>query len=186
MADRGTLSPDGNYVAYEPLSQWQAIGNVIKADRRSRSGLPNSPIRRLKNCRAKIPTTNARCGSATKFIFSRTETAASVSLFSFDTKSKRVEQVIENKGLDIKYASAGAGTIVYEQFGSIYTLDAGSKNPKKVNIRVAGDFPGVRPRYEKVGGRIANVAFRRPASAPFSKRAAKFFPRPPTKATRAI
>src|SRR4029079_3883191 len=48
--------------------------------------------------------------------------------------------------------------IVYEQFGTIYTLDPGAKEPKKVNIRVAGDFPGVRQRYEKVGGRIANAA----------------------------
>jgi tricorn protease len=80
-------------------------------------------------------------------------------LFVYDTKSKRVEQVVENRGpIDIKYASANGDTIVYEQFGAIYTLETGSKNPKKVNIRVAGDFPGVRPRYERVANRIANAA----------------------------
>jgi len=93
-----------------------------------------------------------------KIYFLSDRNGGTVSLFSFDTKSKKVEQVIENKGLDIKYASAGANTIVYEQFGTIYTLDAGSKNPKKLNIRAAGDFPGVRPRYEKVGARIVNAA----------------------------
>jgi tricorn protease len=93
-----------------------------------------------------------------KIYFLSDRSGGTVSLFSFDTKSKRVEQVLENRGLDIKYASAGAGTIVYEQFGAIYTLEAGSKSAKKVNIRVAGDFPGVRPRFEKVGGRIANAA----------------------------
>ena len=32
------------------------------------------------------------------------------------------------------------------------------KNPKKVDIRVAGDFAGIRPRFEKVGSRIVNAA----------------------------
>ena len=49
-----------------------------------------------------------------------------VSLFSFDTKSKKVEQVVENKGLDIKYASNSGNTIIYEQVGTIFTLEAGA------------------------------------------------------------
>ncbi|HEX2640591.1 MAG TPA: hypothetical protein VHL50_08475, partial [Pyrinomonadaceae bacterium] len=81
-----------------------------------------------------------------------------VSLFSYDTKSKKVDEVVANKGLDIKYASAGGGAVVYEQFGSIYIVDIGSTSPRKVEIRASGDFPGVRPRYEKVGGRIANAS----------------------------
>jgi len=81
-----------------------------------------------------------------------------VSLFSYDTKSKKVDEVVKNTGLDIKYASAGGGAIVYEKFGTIYTVDLGSTSPKKVDIRVAGDFPGVRPRFERVGGRISNSA----------------------------
>ena len=81
-----------------------------------------------------------------------------VSLFTYDTASKKVDEVVKNTGVDIKYASAGGGAIVYEKFGTIYTVDAGSNSPRKVNIRVAGDFQGVRPRFERVGGRIANYA----------------------------
>ncbi|HEX8369755.1 MAG TPA: PDZ domain-containing protein [Pyrinomonadaceae bacterium] len=158
MADRGWLSPDGNYVAYEPLSQWQSDWKRYK-------GGQTQPIwiaRLSDSTIEKVPRVNSndKCPMwlGNKIYFLSDRTGGVVSLFSFDTKSKRVEQVVENKGLDIKYASANGDTIVYEQFGTIYTLDAGSKTPKKVNIRVAGDFPGVRPRYEKVGGRIANVA----------------------------
>ncbi|HEX8246701.1 MAG TPA: PDZ domain-containing protein [Pyrinomonadaceae bacterium] len=158
MADRGWLSPDGNYVAYEPLSQWQSDWKRYK-------GGQTQPIWIAKlsdSTIEKVPRENSndKCPMwvGDKIYFLSDRTGGVVSLFSFDTKSKRVEQVVENKGLDIKYASANGDTIVYEQFGAIFTLDAGSKTPKKVNIRVAGDFPGVRPRYEKVGGRIANVA----------------------------
>ncbi len=158
MADRGWVSPDGQYVAYEPLSQWQSDWKRYK-------GGQTQPIWIAKLADStieKVPRDNSndKCPMwlGDKVYFLSDRNGGVVTLFSFDTKSKRVEQVVENKGLDIKYASAGGDTIVYEQFGAIYTLEAGSKSAKKVNIRVAGDFPGVRPRYEKVGGRISNVA----------------------------
>jgi tricorn protease len=158
MANRGWLSPDGNFVAYEPLSQWQEDWKYYK-------GGQTQPIWIAKlsdSSVEKVPRENSndKCPMwiGDKVYFLSDRNGGKVSLFAFDTKSKQVEQVLENKGLDIKYASAGADTIVYEQFGAIYTLDASSKSPKKVNIRVAGDFPGVRPRFEKVGGRISNAA----------------------------
>ena len=158
MANRGWLSPDANFVAYEPLSQWQE-------DWKYYAGGQTQPIWIAKlsdSSVEKVPRENSndKCPMwiGDKVYFLSDRNGGKVSLFAFDTKSKRVEQVVENKGLDIKYASAGADTIVYEQFGAIYTLDAGSKSPKKVNIRVAGDFPGVRPRFEKVGDRISNAA----------------------------
>src|SRR5436309_5360945 len=46
-----------------------------------------------------------------------------VTLFSFDTVSKRVTELIKNGGLDFKSASAGPGAIVYEQFGAIHLFD---------------------------------------------------------------
>lgn len=158
MVDRAWLSPDGQYVAYEPLSQWQSDWKRYK-------GGQTQPIWIAKlsdSTIEKVPRENSndKCPMwvGDKIYFLSDRNGGVVTLFSFDTKSKKVEQIVENKGLDIKYASAGAGTIVYEQFGTIYTLDAGSKSPKKVNIRVAGDFPGVRPRFERVGGRIVNAA----------------------------
>lgn len=156
MVDRATLSPDGQYVAYEPLSQWQP-------DWKRYAGGQTQPIWIAKLADStieKIPRENSNDKSpmwiGDKIYFLSDRNGGVTTLFSFDTKSKKVEQVIENKGLDIKAASAGAGTIVYEQFGTIFTVDAGSRSAKKVNIRVAGDFPGVRPRYERVGNRVSN------------------------------
>jgi len=158
MANRGWLSPDSQFIAYEPLTQWQGDWKHYK-------GGQTQPIWIAKlsdSTIEKVPRENSndKCPMwiGDKVYFLSDRSGGTVSLFSFDTKSKKVEQMIDNKGLDIKYASANADTIVYEQFGAIYTIDASSKSPKKVDIRVAGDFPGVRPRYEKVGARIANAA----------------------------
>ncbi|MEP6787879.1 MAG: protease, partial [Acidobacteriota bacterium] len=158
MANRGWLSPDGQSIAYEPLTQWQG-------DWKHYHGGQAQPIWIAKLADStieKVPRENSndKCPMwvGEKVYFLSDRNSEIVSLFSYDTKSKKVEQVADNKGLDIKYASAGAGTIVYEQFGAIFTVDAGSKSPRKVDIRLAGDFAGVRPHFEKVGGRIANAA----------------------------
>ncbi len=160
MAQRGWLSPDGQFIAYEPLSQWQG-------DWKHYHGGQTQPIwiaRLSDSSIEKLPRQNSndKCpmwvGDKVYFLSDRNSPTAAVSLFVYDTRSKKVDQVFENKGLDIKYASAGGGAIVYEQFGSIFTLDEGSRSPKHVDIHVSGDFPGVRPHFEKVGTRISNAA----------------------------
>ncbi|MEP6705426.1 MAG: protease, partial [Acidobacteriota bacterium] len=158
LAERGSISPDGKYIAYEPFSQWQSDWKRYKGGQTQPiwiASLSDSTIEKIPR-----ENSNDKCAMwvGDKIYFLSDREGGVVSLYSFDTGSKKVEQVFDNKGLDIKFASSGAGSIVYEQFGSIYTLDAGSTSPKKVEIRVAGDFPGVRPRFEKVGGRIQNAA----------------------------
>ncbi len=80
-----------------------------------------------------------------------------ITLFSYDTKTKRVTQLIQNDGLDIKSASAGPGGIVYEQFGSINLYDLKSGKSKKLNIAINADMLTVRPKFEKVGSRLRNA-----------------------------
>ena len=61
-----------------------------------------------------------------------------VSLFSYDTGTKEVKQVIENKGFDLKTVSAGPGALVYEQFGSVHLLDLPSHQDHIVPVTIHG------------------------------------------------
>ena len=79
-----------------------------------------------------------------------------VTLFAYDTSTKKVSQLIENNGLDIKSAAAGTDSIVYEQFGALNLFDLKSGKSKKINISINADMLAVRPRYEKVATRILN------------------------------
>src|SRR5262249_12493642 len=85
-------------------------------------------------------------------------------LYDYDTKTKKVTQLIKNDGLDIKTASAGPDAIVYEQFGEIKLYDLKSGKTAKVNITINSDLLSVRPRYEKVATRIANAKWRPPGA----------------------
>ena len=45
-----------------------------------------------------------------------------VSLYVYDSNTKKVSLALQSNGMDIKSASAGPDAIVYEQFGSLHVL----------------------------------------------------------------
>jgi tricorn protease len=160
MAERGSYSPDGAYIAYEPLTQWQPEWKRYKGGQQDViwiAKLSDSSIEKLPREKS-----NDRypmwVGDKVYFLSDRN---GGYSLFSFDTKSKKVAELVKNNGIDIKSASAfagnGSGVIAYEQFGTIYLYDIKSNRSRKVTIRVAADVATVRPRFDKVGARIFNA-----------------------------
>ena len=151
-----SFSPDGKLLAYVPTLQWQIAWKRYRGGQTSAVWLVD-----LSNLKVeKVPRDNSNdsnpmwVGDKVYFLSDRN---GPVSLFVYDIPSKKVDQVVPNDGLDIKAASAGAGAIVYEQFGSLNLFDLGTGKARKLDITLSGDFPEVRPRYVKVGQRIANA-----------------------------
>ena len=157
MAERGSYSPDGAFIAYEPLIQWQPDWKHYRGGQQDViwiAKLADSSIEKLPRDKSNDHHP-MWIGDKVYFLSDRNSPSGTVSLFAFDTKSKKVEPVISNDGLDIKSASAGPGVIAYEQFGTIHLYDLKSKKAQQVSIRINADLLSVRPRYEKVAGRIA-------------------------------
>jgi len=164
MAYEGSYSPDGSRLAYVPLPR------SFQAWKRYRGGTATPVfIANLSDSSVeKIPRTDSNdfnpmwpTGDARKIYFLSDRDGA-ITLFSYDTGSKKVTEVVNNQGLDIKSASVSTGggpdTIVYEQFGSLNLYDLNSGRTRRVAVTINGDIPSVRPRYEKVGDRILNAA----------------------------
>ena len=82
-----------------------------------------------------------------------------VSLYSYDTKSKTVTQLVENHSYDLKSVTAGPGALVYEQFGSLHLYDLSSHQDKTINITIDGDLPTLRAHLSVIAPQeIRNVA----------------------------
>ena len=137
MADRGWLSPDGKYVAYEPLTRWQGDWKHYKGGQTQPIWIAKLSDSTIEKVPRDNSTDTCPMWVGDKVYFLSDRDGGVVSLFSYDTRSKKVDEVVKNNDIDIKYASAGGGAIVYEKFGTIYTLDNGSTSPKKIDIRVA-------------------------------------------------
>jgi tricorn protease len=155
IAEEGSYSPDATHVAYVPLLQWQRAWKRYRGGQTRKiwlADLSDSSV-------VAIPRQNSNdfnpmwVGGTVYFLSDRN---GSVTLFSYDTKTKGVRQLVENQGLDLKSASAGPGAIVYEQFGSLHVYDLKSGQTKAVDVRMASDLPEVRPRFLNVAKRLRN------------------------------
>ncbi|MBX7173335.1 MAG: PDZ domain-containing protein [Pyrinomonadaceae bacterium] len=155
---QASFSPDGTKIAYMPLAPAFAQWKKYRGGRTTKIWLGNLADSAVEE----IPKQNSNdytpmwVGDKVYFLSDRN--GKNTTLYSFDTKTKKVTEAVPNTGLDLKTASANAGMIVYEQFGSINLFDPKSGKSNKVNITLNGDLPQVRPRYEKVAGRIANAS----------------------------
>ena len=176
MAYEGSFSPDGQSIAYEPVTRWEP-------DWKQYHGGQNFPIWvvNLKTLDLeKIPSSNTTdsyptwIGDQIYFLSDRaapnqstveigSEKTGSVSLYRYDTKTKEVSLAVANKGLDFKSVQAGPGGLVYEQFGSLHVLDLPS--PGKVGedhalqITIHGDLPQLAPHLASISpDEIRNVA----------------------------
>ncbi len=151
MGMQGSFSADATQLAYVP--HWNRGASV--AIKNYRGGL-TAPIwiARLDDSSVTlIPRDNSNdynpmwIGDKVYFLSDR---AGATTLFSYDTKSRAVTQLIKNDGFDLKSAGAGPGAIVYEQFGSLNLFDLASGRTRAVPVTIHAELAQTRPHFEKL------------------------------------
>ncbi|HEX8096447.1 MAG TPA: PDZ domain-containing protein, partial [Pyrinomonadaceae bacterium] len=164
MGEEGSYSPDGSRLAYVPLSRAFTIWKRYRGGGTTPVWIANLSDSSVE----KLPRQNSNdfnpmwVGERVYFLSDR---SGPVTLFAYDTRGKKVAQLVRNDGFDIKAASAGPGAIVYEQFGSLHIYDLDSGRSQALNIEVAGDLPAVRPRFVKLERRMIQSARLSPTGA---------------------
>lgn len=152
-----SFSPDGSKIAYMPGIQWQEAWKRYRGGQTSPiwiGNLADSKVTEIprKNSNDKEPMW---VGNKIYFLSDR---AGTFTLYSYDTGSKAVKQLIKNDGFDIKSASTDGDSIVYEQLGSIKMLDVNTGQSHDVPIDVAADFPEVRTEFKNVAATVSGAS----------------------------
>ncbi len=156
-AYQGTISPDGRRIAYRMPSSWDE-------ERRNYRGGQNRPIWIMDLKTFDVDTTPwagskemdpVWVGDVVYFISDRDGVA---NVWSYDTKSKKLEQVTKFNDFDVKSLAAGGGALVFEQAGYVHELDPKTGREHIVPITATGDFPWMMPQWKDVSGRITNLA----------------------------
>ncbi|MGB6310022.1 MAG: PDZ domain-containing protein [Steroidobacteraceae bacterium] len=157
-AAEGSFSEDGNTLAYVPVMQWQTAWKHYRGGQTTPIWLANIKTLDIE----KIPRENSNdsnpvwSGTTVYFLSDRN---GPVSLFSYDTASKQVQQVIPNQGFDLKTVDAGPGALVYEQFGSLHLYDLTTHQEHEVPVSIHGDLPRLTPHLARVLPReVQNIA----------------------------
>jgi tricorn protease len=162
---QGKYSPDGKRFAYR-------MNNHVDEEWRNYRGGQNRPIWIFDLASHEVvtpPWEDSRdtdpvwIGDVVYFLSDRDW---AMNVWSYDTKSKKLEQVTQFTDYDIKSMEAGGGAIVFEQAGFLHLLDPATKRHRQLNITVKGDFPWLVPQWKDVANRITNIAL-----SPTGKRA---------------
>jgi tricorn protease len=156
-ADWGSLSPDGQSIAYVPNEQWEAAWKHYRGGQTNSVWLVNLKsldlvkIPRDSNSNDESPVWEGRT------VYFLSDRNGPVSLFSYDTDSKQVAPVLDNHGYDLKNVAAGPGALVYEQFGSLHLYDLASKQEHAVPITIHGDLSSLVPHLANIASHEAQA-----------------------------
>jgi tricorn protease len=148
-AAEGSFSPDGNTLAYQPILQWEDAWKHYRGGQTKKIWLVDMKTLDL----TKVPRENSNDFSPVwegKTVYFLSDRGGAVALWSYDTETKAVTQVVENHGYDMKSLAAGPGALVYEQFGSLHLYDLATKQEHAVAVTIQGDLPELTPRLENI------------------------------------
>ncbi len=156
MAEFGSFSPVGTHLAYVPTAEWEPQWQGYRGGQTTPiwiANLANSSV-------VKIPRPNSNdrnpmwVGNTVYFLSDR---AGPATLYAYDTRTRRVRQLVANHGFDMLSANAGPGGIVYAQLGSMHIYDFATHAVRAVPVTIAADMPQLRPHWMKVGDQIRNA-----------------------------
>ncbi len=164
MAADGTYSPDGTRLAFVPTTPaFQPLqSGTIQAGWRHYRGGRATRIRIMNVSDLSVtdvPRTDSNdhyplwVGNTLYFLSDREHT---MNLFAFD--GTNVRKVTNHDDFDIQSAGTDGRTIVYEQAGYLRHFDPATGQSRRIDIEVAGDFPWMRPKLQKVGENIRSAA----------------------------
>jgi tricorn protease len=145
---RAAFSPDGQYIAYNPLPD---AFNEWKHYRGGR--VSEIWILKLSDYSVvKIPQPEGRSNDIDAMwlgdkIYFLSDRNGEFNLFVYDTKSKAINQLTNFSDFPILNASTGTDKIIFEQAGYLHLFDPQTAKNAKLTIGLAADLLELRPRY---------------------------------------
>jgi tricorn protease len=164
LAYSGEFSPDGKYLAYEPLAlpfgfnyaSYVAWGNYHGGQAGTVNITNMSDLTTVTIPHEKTSDFSPVWYNGKVYFLSNRKGATSI--FSYDPASKAVTEVFSNTSAnDLHSLSGGPGGLVYDQLGEIYLFDPATKQSHMVPINVDSDLPEVREHIESVADQIIHA-----------------------------
>jgi tricorn protease len=151
-AYNGTYSPDGKYLAYNPLPEAFRQWKNYRGGRFSRiwiQDLADNSVEEIP-----IPESGANDVQPQWIdgkVYFRSDRNGEFNLYVYDPATKAVEQLTDYEDFPILDLGSGAGDLVYAQEGWLHIFDPATKQFNRIDININTDLLERRPRI--VSGR---------------------------------
>ncbi len=144
----GTLSPDGKYIAYNPLyeafNQWKNY----RGGTQSRIWIMDLESHEV----TEVPKPASGSNDADpewvgSRVFFRSDRDGEFNLYSYDTSSGQVVRHTDYDDFGVLNLNSHGNELVYEQAGYIHRLDVRTGSSERIKVGIATDLLELRPRY---------------------------------------
>jgi tricorn protease len=152
----GSFSPDGKSIAYLPFGTAHYEWKGYRGGATAQIWIAYFPDCHIE----KIPRGNSNDFNpmwVDDRIYFLSDRDGLISLFAYDTGTKKVSKTIKNPESDILSASAGPGAIVYERFGSLHLYDFKTGKSSRLEIRTSREMPDTKPHAVKVTDNLTGM-----------------------------
>ena len=163
----GSLSEDGQYMAYQPYAFWDPEWRNYRGGQAQPIWIFNMKTQetiktpRGDNERHTCPVWD----NGILYFLSELDFANNV--WSYNIQTKALKQLTFHKDFDVKNIAAYNGQLVYEQGGYLHNLDLATGVTKQLEINASGDLNYGRPRWNNIpASGLANASL-----SPTGKRA---------------
>ena len=161
----GEQSPDGNYLAYTPITSWDPEWRNYRGGQSMPIWIQDLKTGQLRTTPQPDKERQLNPVWVGDEIYYLSERDYVNNIWSYNPKTKAEKQITRHKVFDIKNLDAHGQDIIYEQGGYLHLIENGTTT--QLNISVKGDMNFARPRWETaVGNRLFN-----PNLSPNAKRA---------------
>ena len=156
---QASFSPDGQRIAYTPLGDRSTQWKHYRGGTHSRIWI----FRKSDNAVEQVPQPETRCNDLDPnwvgdVVYFRSDRAGEYNLFSYDARSKKVNQLTRYNDFPVLDVGSGGGKVVYEHGGYLHLFDPDKTESKRLKIGVASDLVEARPRFVKGSKYIRNAA----------------------------
>ncbi|MBL4604526.1 MAG: PD40 domain-containing protein, partial [Flavobacteriaceae bacterium] len=149
----GEISGDGKYVAYTPITGWDAEWRNYRGGQAMPIWIVNTRTKKLIRTPQKDKERHLDPVWHNGIVYYISERDYTSNIWSFNLKTNQEKQITFHKRFDVKSLDANSNGIVYEQGSYIHLLNPNTKSTKQIKINVKGDLNYSRTRWTNVSGR---------------------------------
>jgi len=149
----GKISEDNKYIAYTPITSWDAEWRNYRGGQAMPIWIVNLKTKKLIKTPQKDGERHVNPVWYKGDVYYISERDYTANIWSYNFKTQKETQVTFHKKFDVKNIDANKNGIVYEQGSFLHFLNPETKKTNPIVINVKGDLNYARSRWMDVRGR---------------------------------